>query len=263
MRLKPILMAGVTTLALSGLSFATGNAAQQQKQTSTQQQVSNQKAAQSQTDKVDLVTWAQEDLYSGWTADQLFDTDVYGQDGEQAGEVENLLIGPDGQIRSLIVESGGFLDIGDTEYAVPWDKVEVGQDMERVTVPVTADNISKFSVFPEDREGERRGFRATELMGDYVSLKDVAGYGLVRDLVFDDTGQLQAVVVSPDVAYGVGGPYAYPYYGYRYGWQPGSDYYHLPYTRTEISELGPFDYSKLKNPMAGPEAKIPPAQEQG
>ena len=258
MRLKPILMASVTTLALSGLTFTGVEAAQQTQQNQTngqtQQQVSNQNA-QNSNGKIDLVTWSQRDLYNNdWTAKQLFDKEVDGQNGDQAGEVENLLIGPNGQIKSVIVDSGGFLGIGDTSYAVPWNKVKFSQNMQHLTVPVTSDNISKFSVFKPDQhngmdngnqQNAKRDFRATELIGDYVSLKDVPGYGTVRDLVFNDNGQMQAVVISPDVGYGVGGPYAYPYYGYGYGWRPGSNYYNLPYGRNEISELGPFDYNKL------------------
>jgi sporulation protein YlmC with PRC-barrel domain len=253
MRLKPILMAGVTTLALSGLSFTGVEAAQktQQDQANAQSQehLTNQQGTQN--GKIDLVTWSQRDFYNnGWTAQQLFDKDVYGENGDQAGDVDNLLIGANGQIQSVIVDSGGFLGIGDTDYAVPWNKVKFSDHMQRLTVPVTSDNISKFSVFhPDQQNGNQRNgkreFRATELMGDYVSLKDVPGYGIVRDLVFNDNAKLQAVVISPDVANGVGGPYAYPYYGYGYGWRPGANYYNLPYSQNEISKLGPFDYNKL------------------
>jgi hypothetical protein len=71
--------------------------------------------------------------------------------------------------------------------------------------------------------------------------------------------------VSPDVAYGVGGPYAYPYYGYDYGWEPGSNYYHLPYSRREISQLGPFDYTRLHPTPPTQESMQPvaPTRKQG
>ena len=250
MRLKPILMASVTTLALSGLSLTGAQAAQQTQQnratSQNQQQATKQNA---QNGKIDLVTWSQEDLYKGWTAEQMMDQPVYGENGEQAGTVENFLIGPKGQIESLLLDNpGGFLGIGDATYAVPWKQVQIGQNM-RMTVPVTRDNIDQYSVFQPEQENAagNRAFRASELIGDFVSLQDVPQYGIVRDLVFNNQGQMQAVVISPDVGYGVGGPYAYPYYGYGYGggWNPGNNYYNLPYNQSEISQLGPFDYSKL------------------
>lgn len=206
-------------------------------------------SAAEQEDKVDIVGWAQADLYTeGWTAEQLFDQEVYGDDGEEAGEVENLIVGSDGKLKAIIVESGGILDIGDTHYRVPWDEVQLTPDLEGITVPVTADNIDQYSVFAEDDEdATERPFRATELIDDYVSLSDYPTYGMVQDLVFQN-GELTAVVVYPDVGYGVYGPYAYPWYGYRSGWEPGAPAYDLPYDRSEISELGPFDYSRLQAP---------------
>jgi sporulation protein YlmC with PRC-barrel domain len=206
-------------------------------------------SAQTTGDKIDIVTWAQEDLYTeGWTAEQLFDQDVYGETGEEAGEVEDLIIGPDGALQAAIVEAGGFFDIGDTHYRVPWEDVKLTPDLEGITVPVTADNIEEYSVFPDDvEEVPERGFRASELMNDYVSLADYPGYGMVQDLVFQN-GELTAVVVYPSAGYGVYGPYAYPWRGYGYGWEPGDDYYRLPYTRDEIAELGPFDYERLMAP---------------
>ncbi len=119
-------------------------------------------------DKVDIISWAQEDLYTdGWTAEQLFDREVYGEIGDEAGEVEDLIVGPDGDLKAVIVEAGGFLDIGDTHCRVPWEDVQLTPDLEGITVPVTAENVDGYSIFPEDQEPPAgRGFRASELMND-------------------------------------------------------------------------------------------------
>ena len=58
-------------------------------------------------------------------------------------------------------------------------------------------------------------------------------------------GQIAAVVVSPDVRWRSPGLYAYPYYGYGYGWHPGLGYYDLPYDRQETSSVKPFDEEKM------------------
>ena len=39
------------------------------------------------------------------------------------------------------------------------------------------------------------------------------------------------MVVSADARYGVGGPYAWPFYGYAWGWDPGLDYYEATRSR--------------------------------
>lgn len=216
-------------------------------------------------DKIDIASWDQADLYDGWTAEQLFDTEVRGSNDEDIGEIENLVVDADGKVRKVIVEAGGFLDIGDTHFAVPWDQVEFGPDLEWVKVPVDEDSIENFSLFEgEEVETGPRAWRASELINDYVTLQDVPGYGIVQDIVFDQDGNVEAVVVYPDVAYGVGRPYAYPYYGYGYDrdFDPGAETYDLPYTMSEVQELGPFDYSTFRAPMPGAPAGTAEQQEE-
>lgn len=256
MRRKDALITSAIALALAvPASGAPGAAEQEQKQAKEQQQ-----AAQSgQKDgKIDLVTWRQAEKYEdGWTAQQLFDTPVHGADGNDIGEIENLVVSAEGKIEKIIVEAGGFLDIGDVHLAVPWSEVEVGKGLEMVKTPLKEDNVEDFSLFDDDEvETGQRAWRATELMYDYVSLEDYRGYGMVHDLVFSKDGEVEAVLVNPDVGYGRGGPYAYPYYGYERGFEPGADTYRLPYTQKEIAELGPFDYSVLERPRP-PKAGTP------
>jgi PRC-barrel domain len=142
--------------------------------------------------------------------------EVYGETGEEAGEVEDLIIGPDGALPAVIVEVGGFLDVGDTHCRVRWEDVQLAPDLEGISVPVSMENIEKYSIFPEDQEdAAERGSRARELMNDYVSLADyLLRHGAGRGL---QDGDLSATGVYPDVGYGVDGPYAYPWYGYKYG----------------------------------------------
>lgn len=198
-------------------------------------------------DPIDITTWDQRALYQGWSAERMMDTAVRGKNGEDIGEIENIIVNADGQVEKIIVEAGGFMDIGDTHLSIPWDQVEVAPKLEYVTIPVDEDTVPNFSLFAgrDDIPAGPRAWRVTELIDDYVQLKDVPNYGYVNDLIFDNDGQLQAVVVSPDFGYGARGYYAYPYYGYPYGYEPGMDSYQLPYTRDDIANLGPFDYSAL------------------
>jgi hypothetical protein len=82
-----------------------------------------------------------------------------------------------------------------------------------------------------------------------VDLQGGANYGFVRDLIVSKDGELKAVIVRPDVSYDhMGGYYAYPYYGYGlgydYSWNPGNDYYDLPFGKSDIAHLLPYAYSK-------------------
>ena len=221
-------------------------------------------AAGAAGDRIDITTWNQADLYDGWTAQQLFDSDVRGIENDEIGEIENLVINADGKITKVIVEAGGFLDIGDTHFAVPWDQVEFGPGLDWIEIPVDEDNVDEFSLFEGDEEviTGPRAWRASELINDYVALEDRRGYGIVQDLVFNPDGEVQAVVVYPDVGYGIGHPFAYPYYGYDRGFDPGAETYDLPYTMSEVNELGPFDYNLFRGGPIGAEV-VPSEDEQG
>jgi len=211
-------------------------------------------------DVVDITTWAYDDLYAGgWRAEWALGSDVYGPEGEEIGELEDIIIGPEGQILSIVAEVGGFWDIGDSHISVPWDEVQVSDDFDRFQIPVTEENVEQYSAHEarltateaagevalvDDVAAGVRAWRARELIGDYAYLEDRVGYGYVDDLIFRE-GRLESVVIRPDVGYGDAGYYAYPYHGYDYGWHPGYDYYQLPYTEEEAADLEPFEYDEL------------------
>lgn len=214
----------------------------------------------------DLENWDYDTVYDGWSAERLMDeADVHGTNGEEIGSIENLLLDDSGRVVAVIAQVGGFLDIGDTHLAAPWD--EVAFDGEDVTVPVTEDNIERYSIFADELFTRRdvgslqsvdddlvtsfSFWKATDLIDDYAVLETGAGYGYINDLVFGNDGMLQAVVV--DVDYGRRGAgagyYAYPWYGYGYdgyAWEPGLDSYVLPFDEDEISDFTlAFDYGEL------------------
>lgn len=230
-----------------------------QGQSQSQKQSQNQAQNQGQNQIKTLAAWKYDDLYdSGWRAESLLDANVYGPGGEEIGEVENILIGPDNRIVSLIVEIGGFLNVGVTTANIPWDQVQMAPDASRVTIPITEDKIQAYSLFsqgvlslPEARsvaqtaEGPATGprlWKISSLIDDYAVLPGNRGYGYVEDVVFDQKGAVKAVLVNRDIALG-GGPYAFPFV--RDGWDPFDDYYGLPYSDNELAELEPFDYGRL------------------
>jgi len=209
-------------------------------------------SGQPQVDIVQMTAWDVEPLYQGLRAEQLIDATAYGLNGEELGEVENIIVGPDGQIRSLVIEAGGFWDIGDTHVAVPWKQVSISDDGERVTVPLTEDNLPGFSLFNNDESVATgpREWKVSELLDDTVQLRDAPRYGVVDDIVFDRAGQIQAVLVNRDTRYGAPyGPYAYPYYGYGYDrtYDPATSVYILPYSQQELQNLQRFDTARMND----------------
>jgi len=74
---------------------------------------------------------------------------VYGADGKKVGDLNNVLIDPDGRVRAGIIEFGGFLGIGEHRVAVPWNELNVQGD--RLTVNMTEDQIKSAPTWSKDR----------------------------------------------------------------------------------------------------------------
>lgn len=182
---------------------------------------------------------------SAWFADELRGSRVFGNAGDQLGTVQGIIMDQEGQVQKLVVETGGILEVGDKVIGVPWNEIDLTPGKAGVVANnLKADNVEDFSLF-NDRETVATGpraFRAAELEGDFVTLEGGENYGYVRDLMFDEGGKLQAIVVATDVAYAADGYYAYPYYGYDNGFDPGLDNYALPYATNDLEGYEPFDY---------------------
>lgn len=204
-------------------------------------------------DKIDIGTWTLDQAgRDGWSVKKLIGTKAFGPNRKEIGKVENVIFSPEGNVRELIVDTGGFLGFDETPLAVNWTDVKIGPDIDYVNTPITVESLKKYGLFdgmPDKVAIGPREWRATELIGDYVNLQGAARYGSVRDLIISRTGLLKAVIIKPDVGWGRrDGYYAYPYYGYGmgydYAWNPGNDYYDLPFGRTDIANLLPYAYSK-------------------
>ncbi len=59
------------------------------------------------------------------TVDDIDDMDIYGADGEEIGEVDDVLTDASGNVIGLSVEAGGFLGIGEKEVIMTLDQVEL------------------------------------------------------------------------------------------------------------------------------------------
>ena len=184
-----------------------------------------------------LSGWDYERLKGGRSAEDIIDNvEVHGVDGERIGEVEDLVIGPDGFLRTLIIEGGGFLDIGDTHFAYPFRRAHFTSP-ESIEIQLAEDNVEDYSLFREmeDVAAERRSWRMSELLNDYAYVREGVRYGWIDDAIIGPEGKVVAVVVVPDVTYGVPGPYAVPFDADAFN--PGAEYTVLPYSPEEIQEL--------------------------
>lgn len=199
------------------------------------------------------------DCTTGISADELIDDlAAYGlaEGDPPIGETEDLIVSADGQIRSLVVEIGGALGIGEVTVYVPWDEVEVGETWVRI--PVDGPDTRLSDVFSGDdlideidpraagvevgwSEVPSRAFRADEVIGDFARQRDegnLLNFGIVGDLLIQD-GRIAAVVIEPGFGLGFAEDVVVGFDNYAEGaWNPGG--ISVEFDRTETLDIGAF-----------------------
>jgi hypothetical protein len=96
------------------------------------------------------------------SVERLIGTNVYGADGRQSGEVRNLLMDGNGQVRAAVIEWGGFLGIGEKEALVPIEQLRLGTgNDERVVMTITRQELEALPRYDRNRVadyGRERGW---------------------------------------------------------------------------------------------------------
>lgn len=199
------------------------------------------KPAQTSSEKIVQVD--HEELYQdGISVDKLMDATVVDAEGNDIGEIEDFIVGgEDNRIVGVVVETGGFLDIGDSHLLYSFDKAKI-KSADQVQAQIKQSSAKELSLFDEIEgeplEGHR--WRASELIGGLAYTKGEP-YGRVDDVVIDKSGNIMAVVVQPDVMYDDYSYYAWPYVDY----DPGEGIYDVPLDQRHAFGMEPLDVSKL------------------
>jgi len=70
--------------------------------------------------------------------------------GNDVGDVENLLVRPDGKVAGVVVEWGVLAGLGANQVAVPWRDVQLSPDGKRLTVNATRDQLKEKPKYDPD-----------------------------------------------------------------------------------------------------------------
>lgn len=95
---------------------------------------------------------------AGALADRVIGLPVLTEDGEQVGDVEDLIVDQDRRVRGVVVAVGGFLGMGIKEVGVAWDQAEVRSTPETGEVLIlrglTSDDIDTAPSLETDSSGD-------------------------------------------------------------------------------------------------------------
>ncbi|TNC74829.1 PRC-barrel domain-containing protein [Rubellimicrobium roseum] len=242
--------------------------------------VTGVEATSAAQEPMDLSTWTYDDLYAtGISINEMMGTDVYGPEGDDIGDVQNVLFDMDGQVLSVVASIGGWLNLGDTHVNIPWEMISSENWSDGIVIPFTEDEVDDYVATTEQVNGmvvasedvaEVGGdgpgvvetgpnvWRATDLLNNSARLREgeaYADYGTISDMVVMD-GRIAAVLVNATggmvgtTADGTSGTglYGYPYAG-QAGWTRGADgtagTYDMPYDRAQAEMIQPFDPAML------------------
>ncbi|CAD7026479.1 photosystem reaction center subunit H [Pseudorhizobium endolithicum] len=62
------------------------------------------------------------------------DHDVYGADGKEIGEIEDIVLNLDGTVAAVALEVGGFLGIGEQDVLVAWSALEITAENDGIRI---------------------------------------------------------------------------------------------------------------------------------
>lgn len=72
-----------------------------------------------------------------WRASQLDGVDVYNQNNERIGEIDDVLVDKSGKVEAVVIGVGGFLGIGERNVAVPFDALQWQMEEPRTAATTT------------------------------------------------------------------------------------------------------------------------------
>ena len=123
-------------------------------------------------------TFVQQQQATDWRASQLVGADVYGENDVKIGDINDVLIGNDGNVQAVVVGVGGFLGVGEKNVAIPFDALTIarktnGAAISKVSVTYSKDdlkNAPKFAWY-QSSESQTTGSGAGSTYNSNGSMK--------------------------------------------------------------------------------------------
>jgi sporulation protein YlmC with PRC-barrel domain len=84
-------------------------------------------------------------LKGNWRASKLMGLDVYNQNNEKLGDVNEIILDKSGKVAAVVIGVGGFLGMGEHDIAVSMDKLKFVEEPVRTTSNAAPANPSRDS----------------------------------------------------------------------------------------------------------------------
>lgn len=87
---------------------------------------------------------------SEWRSSKVVGMAVYNRANERIGDINDLILGPDGKVMSAVIGVGGFLGIGEKLVAIDFSELQLNRDADgtmRATVNSTKESLESAPEF--------------------------------------------------------------------------------------------------------------------
>jgi len=153
------------------------------------------------------LAWPVDDLYAGWRASQVLDAMVISRNGAPIGTVADIVLESSNQANYMVIavaepvadQAAG--EEGTVRYAVNWGRTRAGEDWPGpMVLDTTRDIVAQgIDAIPEPDldvpEEADTGWRVAGLMNAPVDMDGELPFGVVDDVIFDDSDVVQGIVV--------------------------------------------------------------------
>lgn len=89
--------------------------------------------------------------YGQMSADELIGRDVVNANGEQVGDIEDIVMDAQGEAMYAVVSVGGFLGMGEKEVALPFDQLRLGADDAILMSEQSEEQLEQMPAYEETR----------------------------------------------------------------------------------------------------------------
>jgi hypothetical protein len=152
------------TLAAAALAAALAAPAFAQQQPAAPSPATNPPAA-TQTD-MNNMTFVKQQQTNEWRGSRLIGASIYGPDNSSIGDVNDVLVSGDGNIRAVIVGVGGFLGVGEKDVALPFAALTIQRSqsggIDKIKVSYTKEQLKDAPRFAFYQSGQSQTTGASD-----------------------------------------------------------------------------------------------------
>lgn len=109
-------------------------------------------------------------LKGNWRASKLMGLDVYNQNNEKLGDVNEIILDKNGKVTAVVIGVGGFLGMGEHDIAVSMDKLKFVEEPVRTstTTTTTKDTTTGSATAPANSTATTRTTTANDWAPDHA-----------------------------------------------------------------------------------------------